>query len=311
MVQSAVWFTYQSINTSTTLTFKAGAQTATGYTPTADGAMAGMSSFVHRIDSGGYRGSSQTLIRGENTFTAEWYAGTANRCNNASCMMLLNYTSDKSTDGDGTHAHSCYFPIMPSTSLTTVRQASATVNPKIIESDYWLMGAMPRIYGLGIGAAIDGQVLFCERLSAEGNGWERLFNSMYTGNAENGCWIANGVCRFAFKRWPNDTDTSRMDIEGARTWRIFGTNKQYGLGIWVTWHSHTFTISGTVSGYVDADGAGLTVKAFRCSDGLYLGSTTTASGGTYTLTWYDDTEDIRTTCEEDSTHVGASVAGTA
>jgi hypothetical protein len=173
------------------------------------------------------------------------------------------------------------------------------------------MGVEPLIYATGLGTAIDGYVLDIEKLSAEGNGWVTLFSSLYTGVAENGCWINNGACRFAFKRWPNDTDTSRVDIEGARTWRIYGTSKQYGIGLWVTWHSHTFTISGTVSGYVDADGAGLTVKFFRCSDGLYLGSATTSAGGAYTFTWYDNTEDYRAICEEDSTHVGASVAGTA
>jgi hypothetical protein len=312
MLQSAVWCTYQGVaTTNDTLTFKVGAQTATGYTPTHDGVMCGMSSFVHRFDAGGYRGSSQTLIRGENTFTAEWYSGVANRIANFSCMMLLNYTSGKSAGGDGVHAHSCYFPLMPSTSLTTIRQASASVNPKIIESNYWLLGVMPMIYVMGIGATVDGQVLSFERLSAEGNGWEQIFNSMYTGVGENGCWINNGVARSAFKRWPNDTDTSRVDIEGARTWRIFGTNKQYGLGMWITYHSHTFTISGTVSGYVDADGAGLTVRIFRVSDGLCIGTTTTTAGGNYTMTWYDDTEPMRAICEEDASHVGASAAGTA
>ena len=311
MVQSAIWATYQTTGTtSDTLTFKVGAQTATGYTPTADGTMAGMASFVHRMDAGGYRGSSQTLIRGQNTFTAEWYTGTANRVGNMSCLMILNYTSDKSASGDGVHAHSCYFPILPSTSLSTIYQASATVAPKIIESNYWLMGVMPMIYVLGLGTTMDGQILTCEKLSAEGNGWEQLFNSMYTGVAENGCWINNGVCRFAFKRWPNDPDTDRMDIEGARTWRIFGTSKQYGLGLWVTWHSHTFTISGTVSGYVDADGAGLAVRLYRTTDGFFLGEVTTTAGGAFTYTWYDNVDTYRAICQEDVTHVGASVDGT-
>lgn len=311
MVQSAIWITYQSGNTSDTFTFKAGSQTATGYTPTADGSMCGMSSIVHRIDSGGYRGEAITLARGKNTFTAEWYVGTANRIGNVSCCMILNYTSDKAAAGDGVHAHSVHFPVFANNrAFGTTVQASATVDPKIIESDYWLMGVMPMVYVTGLGAALDGQILDVERLSGEGNGWTTLFSSLYTGVGENGCWINNGVCRFMFKRWPNDPDTDRMDIEGARTWRIFGTSKQYGLGLWVTWHSHTFTISGTVSGYADADGAGLTVRIYRTSDGFFLGETTTTAGGNFSLPWYDNTENYRAICEEDSTHVGASVAGT-
>lgn len=312
MVQSAVWATFQVGGTNDTLTFKAGSQTATGYTPLFDGVLCGMSSFVHRIDAGGFRGAALALARGANTFSAEWYTGTANRVGNMSCQIILNYTSSKATAGDGVHAHSCYFPILGSNrAFGTTVQASATVNPKIIEANYWLLGVMPILYVTGVGTTLDGYVLDVERLAAEGNGWETLFSSLYTGVGENGCWMNNGACRFAFKRWPGDTDISRMDIEGARTWRIFGTSKQYGAGLWVTWHSHTFTISGTVSGYVDVDGAGLTVRIYRTTDGMFLGETTTTAGGAYTFTWYDNTETLRAICQEDATHVGASVAGTA
>jgi hypothetical protein len=312
--QSAIWATYQSGNTSDTFTFGAGSQTMTGYTPTADGSMCGMSSIVHRIDSGGYRGAGLTLARGENTFSAKWYTGTANRIGNVSCAVILNYTSAKATAGDGVHAHSVHFPILASNrAFGTAIQAAATVVPSIPESNYYLLSVMPMIYAVGLGVVIDSYMLDVERLGTESpdGGWENLFGATYTGVAENGCWINNGACRSSFKRWPNDTDSSRLDIEGNRTWRIFGQSKQYGIGLWVTWHSHTFTISGTLSGYADADGAGLTVRFYRVSDGLYLGEATTTVGGNYTLTWYDNTGNVRAICEENSTHVGASVAGTA
>ncbi len=314
LVQSAIWITYQSSNTSDTFTFKAGSQTATGYTPTADGSMCGMSSIVHRIDSGGYRGAGISLARGENTFTAEWYTGTANRIGNVSCAMILNYTSDKATGGDGVHAHSCYFPIFANNRATgSTVQVAATVVPKIIEPNYWLLGVMPLIYCRGVGAAIDGQILMVEKLATESpaGGWVNLFTSLYTGVAENGSWINNGVCRFAFKRWPNDTDSSRMDIEGNRQWRVYGTSKQYGVGLWITYHSHTYTIAGTVSGYADVDGAGLTVNIHRVDNGELIGTTTTTTGGAYTFTWYDNVGQTYAEVYEDGTHVGRSDNGVA
>lgn len=312
--QSAIWITYQSGNTSDTFTFKAGGQTATGYTPTADGSMCGMSSIVHRIDAGGYRGAGLTLARGENVFTAEWYTGTANRIGNVSCSVILNYFSDKATAGDGVHAHSVHFPIFANNrTFSGAIQANATVVPKILEANYWLMSVMPMMYLTGMGVALDTYVVAVEKLATDtpAGGWQMLFHSTFVSVAENGCWINKGSCQSAFKRWPLDTEASRMDIEGNRTWRIYGTSKQYGLGLWVTYHSHTFTVSGTLSGYTDADGAGLTVRFFRVSDGLCIGTTTTTTGGAYTFTWYDNTENLRAVCEEDSTHVGASVAGTA
>ncbi len=314
MVQSGIWITFNSTGTSTTLTYKAGSQTATGYTPTADGQTAGMTSIVHRIDSGSNRGAALSLTRGENTFTAEWYAGSNNNIGNMSCMMLLNYTSSKASGGDGVHARSTYFPIFANNRATgTIVQAAATVDPKILETNYWLMSVVPIIYCRGIGVTLDGRVLSTERLGSESpaGGWETLFSSLYTGVGENGSWINNGVCRFAFKRWPNDTDTSRMDIEGSRQWRIVGTSKQYGLGLWITYHSHTYTIAGTVSGYVDADGAGLTVGIHRADTGEFVGNATTTSGGAYTLTWYDNTINMYGEVYENGTHVGRSDNSTA
>jgi hypothetical protein len=312
--QSAIWITMQGQNTSDTFTFKVGGQTATGYTPTGDGAMCGMLSIVHRIDAGGYRGAGVTLARGENTFTAEWYSGTANRLGNVSCAMILNYTSGKASGGDGVHAHSVHFPIFGSNrNVATYLNLSATVAPKIIESNYWLMSVMPILYSSGIGVAIDYCQIQCERIAGESpaGGWQDIFSFKSVGIAENGCWISNGVARSQFKRWPSDTDSSRCDIEGTRQWRLRGTNKQYGLGLWITYHSHTLTLSGTVSGYVDADGAGLTVRFYRVSDGLFIGEATTTAGGAFTFTWYDNTEDIRAVCEENGTHVGCSAKGVA
>lgn len=312
--QSGIWITYQSGNTSDTFTFNAGSQATTGYTPTADGSMCGMASIVQRIDAGANRGAALSIARGENTFTAEWYVGTANRIGDVSCLMMLNYTSDKASGGDGVHAHSCYFPLFASNrALGTIVQAAATVAPKIIETNYWLMSVVPMIYITGIGVALDSLLLTVERLGTESpaGGWEELFSSIFTNVGENGCWINNGVCRFAFKRWPNDTDTSRMDIEGNRQWRIVGTTKQYGLGVWVTWHSHTYTIAGTVSGYVDADGAGLTVGVHRADTGEFVGNATTTSGGAYTFTWYDNTINMYCEVYENGTHIGRSDNSTA
>jgi hypothetical protein len=314
LVQSAIWITYQSVSTSDTFTFKCGGQTATGYTPTADGAMCGMSSIVHRIDAGGYRGAALAFARGKNEFTAEWYTGTAARIGNVSCMTILNYTSGKSASGDGVHAHSVHFPIWGSNrNAATTIQAAAAVVPKIIESNYWLMGVSPLLYSSGLNAALSLVLLRVEKLATENpaGGWVDLLISNAVGVAENGCVITNGVCRTMFKRCPDDIDDSRMDIEGNRTWRFYGTSRQYGLGLWITWHSHTWTISGTVSGYVDVDGAGLTVNIYRCSDGMRIGTVTTTAGGAFTLTWYDNTEDYRAVCEEDGTHVGCSAKGVA
>jgi len=90
LVQSGVFVTFMNGGTSGTFNYKVGSQTATGYTPTGGTTQAGMTSFMHRIDSGGHRGVGITLNRGENTFTCEWFASTANLMGNVSSLMFLN-----------------------------------------------------------------------------------------------------------------------------------------------------------------------------------------------------------------------------
>lgn len=80
--------------------------------------------------------------------------------------------------------------------------------------------------------------------------------------------------------------------------------------MWITYHTITFTISGTVSGY-SGDGSGLTVSIYRADNKEIVGETTTAAGGGYSLTWYDNTIDIFGECREDATHVGRSDNSTA
>jgi hypothetical protein len=230
-------------------------------------------------------------------------------------MMILNYTSGKATGGDGIHAHTTHWNIFASNRnlIADTGAVTAIRTPKIIETAYWLLSVCPCIYAGGGGQTPFPVCLQAERASGEGAGagWEDLFNTVATAIAERGMVIMHGKCRSQFKRWPSDTDSSRMNIETARSWRISGALAQKALGMWITYHSHTWTISGTVLGYEDADGAGLTVSLYRCSDGLYLGDATTTAGGAFTFTWYDNTEDIRAICEESATHAGCSAKAAA
>lgn len=309
--QSGVWITTQTSASSTTLSFGMGSQTVTGYTPTGASTMAGMLSLVHRIDAGAHRGAGVTLTSGINTFTAQWYAANADRIGNVSMVMFLNYTSSKSTLGDGAHGHSVHYMLSPNNIATTANlQFTPTYTPNIIEPNYWLMSCMPIFYAGGITGATEYYVLQCKKTSEAGFGWTDIFNTSTIGGNERLFTISNAAARFAFKRWPNETESGRMDLETARDWRWYGTSCKFGLAMWITYHSMTFTVSGTVSGYT-GDGSGLTVKVYRASDGFYCGSTTTAAGGTYTFTWYDGASSLYTDCYQDESHLGRSDNGTA
>jgi len=312
--QSAIWVTAAAGTTNRTFNFGVGSQTVTGYTVTTGGGMAGMLSIFHRVDSGSYRGAGITLDRGLNIFTAQWYASAIDTFSNVSCLMILNYTSGKHASGDGVHSHSVHWNIFSNNRATTayIPPLSASRQPTIIEPNYYLLGVMPVVYQNGTTGAIQYLVFQCENLSTESNagGWTDLFSSVGITSNERMFQISNGVCRFAFKRWPLDTDSTRLDIEGARSWRITGLSAQYGVGLWITYHSVTYTIAGSIKNYT-GDGSGITVNIHRTDTDELIGSTTTSVGGSYTITWYDNETNVYANAIQNSTHIGRSIDGLA
>jgi hypothetical protein len=310
--QSGVFVRAQTTATSDTLNFGIGSQTVTGYTPTAGAAMAGMLTFMHRIDSGGYRGAGLTFARGKNTLTAQWYAATADRISNVSIIAFINYTSGKHASGDGVHQQSRHFLLFPNSRATSTNLAlSATVTPKIIATNYF---AFPTLILVGTGgsSATPYFLIQAERVSGEGLEAGHADLTMSVGSAvnERQAQITYGRCPMAFKRWPADPDTNKMDIETARTWRVFGTTQQWGLMTWVTHYEISFTISGIVK-YYTGDGSGLTVYIHRNDTQERILTCTTTAGGAYTATWYDNTIECFAEVQQDATHAGRSRNGVA
>jgi hypothetical protein len=312
MAQSGIFVRAQTTSTSTTFNIGVGGQTVTGYTPTSGGNCAGMTTIMHRIDSGGYRGSGLTMTRGKNVLTVQWYADTADRICNVTTIAFINYTSGKHTSGDGVHNHSTHWLIFPNSRATATNLAlSATVTPKIIESDYFQISSGV-LYGTGIGSATPYFTVQAERAAGEGveAGWETLSTSVGSSSNERSYTISYMRLPDKFRRWPTDTDTKRLNIETARTWRIFGVTQQYGMCVWTTHHSITFTISGIIK-YYTGDGSGLTVYVHRNDTQERVLTCTTTAGGAYTGTWYDNTIECFAEVQQDATHAGRSRNGTA
>ena len=299
-------------NDSGGLTFNVavGTQTDTAYTATAAGAQAGQYSLVHRIDAAGAKGTAgMTLVRGENNYSIQFRSATASAGWNLSGFMILNYTSDKATAGVGAHSQSRYFHLADTAADATVRQVNDVTTVTIPETDYWLVGAMVDIDLMVTALASGSVVLQFERTS--GLGWEPAYIGSWRSDNELQLMTPFGAARSAFKRWPGDPDDSRADIETARDWRIDVQPTSYASwGIWATWHAHTWTIAGTVSGYT-GDGSGLTVNIHRASTGELVKQVTTTAGGSFTTPWGDDVEPLYVEVYQDATHVGRSSNSTA
>ena len=150
---------------------------------------------------------------------------------------------------------------------------------------------------------------------SEGAGWRPLYNGMQESDTELGSpYTMFARSRDDMKRWPADPDSNRLLIENARSYR-YDNNSIVSTSVgWIwqthmytTWYTITTNIAGTISG---SAGGTVTIKAFRSSDGLLIGSTTTTGNGAYNIIWYNDTDTIYVLAYETST-LNASTTGTA
>lgn len=290
-----------------------GSQTNTAFTVSAGGVQCCNYSLVHRIDAGGAKGTAGiTLARGRNSYLAKVYSGTAQAGWNLSGVLILNYTSSKSASGVGAHAQSRLLHIMDTVGTTsTVNTSSSTKSAAIPETNYWLVGACVEMHATSLNTASGAQAVQAERGSGEGegSGWEPLYVGSYRSDNEAMTQIVFGAARSAWKRYPNDTDSSRMDIETARSFRV-DTNPAsgVGLGLWYTYHAITFTVGDSIT---DSDTGTVDIELHRASDGALLDTTSRSGDGAYSFTWYDNTEDVYVVAKDASGNGGRSADGLA
>lgn len=263
-----------------------------------------------------------TLARGVNDLNFDLYrTDTTDFMWTLSGFWIVNYNcSSKPVGGFGAANHTVEWALQaPWTGANVTNYAIAATAPAIPESDYYIngLGAVVESYPNST-AAWAGVSATVERLAAEGGiEWEAVVFDATQIDPETGWMVQFGQNKQLFKRWPNDPDSERIDLETARRWRIFHNNFIAGwswMRLLITYHTQTFTVAGTVSGYADLDGAGLTVKLHRTGTGQFsevVKTTTTTTGGAFTFSWYDNTESVFVTCHEDATHVGTSATGLA
>ena len=294
-----------------TINVAVGAQTDTAYAFTAGGTQDGQFSLVHRIDAAGAKGvAGMTVNRGPSDYNIQTRSTTASAGWNLSGFLLLNYTSSKASDGVGSHAQSRYFHLADTAADANTRQVNDVTTVTIPEANYYLMGAVVDIDAFISGSATQSLALMAEH--NEVGGWDAAYVGMFRQDAETGFITPFGAARDLWKRHPGDPSSSRMDIETARDWRMDSVPGLWAnWGLWATWSAHVYTISGTVSGYADADGAGLTVKLFRVSDDAHRNTFTTTAGGSFTGVWHDNVQELYCVVYENGTHVGRSANGTA
>ena len=280
-----------------TMDIRVGAQTSrgAGYAHPAT-ARCGSVFFMRRFDSGATGSSAgYTYGRGINTFEIIFFTTSATAGSigsNVSGTIYLNYTSDLSGDGDGTHNHTTKWINRPYTAASLVQKMAytAATTPIIPETDYYTTGVAFQIILYAInGLTAAGFVFQAELLSTEsfGAGWYDIYSTFFSTDAENSQIWSWARARDEFKRHPEDPDTDRLDIEGVRSYRFDNPTRNITMQAvqYLTYHSILYTVSGNVQ---NSSGGTVTINLHRTDTGELVHRVSRVGDGAFSFSWHDN-----------------------
>lgn len=307
----AYYVFWQQIAAISTLNFRIGTGAFVAYTDTAAN-LSGSNAAMVRND------AAFTLARGRNTLNFDAYRSDAADFGwNISGFWLVNYTSGKATDGVGAHNHTVEWGVQQNgTAAAASTYTIAATAPAIPETNYFITAIGNQMIVQPSGTvAPAGFAILVERLAAEGGiEWEPAYTDIVQTDPEIGVYTMYSQTRTFFRRWPGDTYVNnRVDLETSRrrVVHLVGSTATTGwisLNLIFTYHTITYTLSGTVSG---SAGGTVTIGVWRAGTGEKLLQTSRTGNGTYSLTWYDNTENVFAEAYESATLVGRSDTGTA
>lgn len=261
--------------------------------------------------------SAFTLARGRNTVNFDVYrTDTADLGWAVSGYWMLNYDADVPavTGGIGLMNRTVVWPLRAHSTVSALNVVNTSAQAVDIPEPLYFIGAFGAAQSTLVNTSgnMSSIVSSAERLVGEGGQqWEDFLFDIGQWDLEVGVKWQYATARSIFWRWANDPDSNRLDPEVARRWRITagnGATGWYDLALMLTYHAITYTVAGNVSG---SAGGTVNLALQRAATGEIVATTSRSGDGAYSMTWYDDTEDVYVTAVEDATHVGRSADGPA
>lgn len=284
----------------------------------------GTGSFVTYTDAAAVLGGSNaamvrndsafTLTRGRNTINFDCYTTDAADVGyNIGGFWIVNYTSGVPNAGIGAENKTVLHAIRATGTDAAAVQQLFSGSMNIPESNFFIGGlGIEYKYVPSSATAVTGCTIGVERLTSEGGlKWDTLYADIGGTDGETGVYHAYAQVRDAFYRWTGDVDSERLSFETARRLRAATANSvacTHQLVGMVTYHSIPFTISGSISG---SAGGTVNLRVHRSGSGEMILSGSRTGDGSYSFTWYDNTEPVYVTAYENGSHLGMSSFSTA
>lgn len=308
-VQSGIFACY-SQNGATGPVLVAGAASARSYTDVA-GTPTCYRFLTQRVDSGAAAGAAWTLARGLNRLSVQVRTSSGGSSpNEVSLWLIINYTSSNDGAGGSRHNRTLIFNVQTAQAIGATSTNSADVSWAFLpDSEGYFITAIGAQYATMAGnTGVSSYEIAIEAQAGElaGAGWYPVRG--YAGeNFGEGHMFWRGfdiTCEGLFRRFTNDpSDPPKMDPTVARSFRGFSTvHNPWPLSCILTKHSIAKTISGDISG---SDGGTVTIQAMTARFGK-VAETSRVGDGSYSMTWWDDTEPVIVWARETAALVGAS-----
>jgi hypothetical protein len=228
-------------------------QLSRSYTFLAAQVSSGGDMVFHRIDHSG----GLSLSQGSNVLTSSYQFNTAVGCGLWGSWAYINYYSDCSPQGEGAHNHTTLWCLLSTSIAAGTNQTdlglSTQRNVTIPESMYYLNSVTYEQIGrtsVNVSSMIQAQITSSEYIN---KGWISIIpqNTNVT-DLELGMTRQMNDALYAFNRYPEVTGTfmgKKLNIEQPRKYRITADQAEnLSLRQWVTYHSMTSSIEGTVTG---------------------------------------------------------------
>jgi hypothetical protein len=256
-----------------------------------------------------------TIGRGRNDVFVDIYnTSTTLRGGNIGGFWIVNYTSDKHSEGAGVHNHTVFWPVYLQQTEASSNQLITTADAiSIPETNYFITGIGLKIE-IFTNGVIGLQGLSCkmERLTTEGGlVFERAYADVSSHDAEVGLYSCFAQVRNLFQRFPGDQDSFRLPLNQNRRYILnssIGTSFFNSLTLISSYHSIPFTVSGNIA---NSNGGTVSIDLCRYSSKERVLNTSRVGNGPYSFTWYDNTEPVYTMAYENDTYKGISASGLA
>ncbi|GIV35408.1 MAG: hypothetical protein KatS3mg031_2943 [Chitinophagales bacterium] len=266
--------------------------------------IAGSMTFMVRGD------SAYTLQRGFNQFVFGITTNTGTICS-VHGYWILNYTSSKHSSGDGVHNKTVLYLLGGTGPLAIIASFTNRSIPIPETSAYYLNNVSLLLTCVNSGTHITSSITVAISRNTSNTNPEPVAFAPFLGDSEVGANDFYLDFTSKCRQYPQEPDTGKMIITDSLNYFILPAQGLYFFEktvVAVTYHSISYTVNGSISG---SSGGTVDIRLHTVdfqtrtfapigTRSINAANTSRTGDGAFSLTWYDNTNNVYITAVEGS-----------